>query len=56
MTGLAQPDGQPRRALDTSPAAALFGFRAQTDFRERLRRTIHWYEAALPNAARRRTR
>jgi len=40
-----KPDGQPRRALDTSRAAALFGFRARTDFIEGLRRTIEWYRA-----------
>jgi len=28
-----QPDGQPRRMLDTSRALAAFGFKAQTDFR-----------------------
>jgi GDP-L-fucose synthase len=38
-----KPDGQPRRALDTSRAAELFGFRAQTDFSEGLKRTIEWY-------------
>jgi GDP-L-fucose synthase len=38
-----KPDGQPRRALDTSRAEELFGFRAQTDFIEGLRRTIEWY-------------
>jgi GDP-L-fucose synthase len=37
------PDGQPRRCLDTSRAAQAFGFRARTDFREGLRRTIAWY-------------
>ena len=40
-----KPDGQPRRALDTSRAAKLFGFRARTDFREGLRRTIEWYRS-----------
>jgi GDP-L-fucose synthase len=45
-----QPNGQPRRCLDTSRAEALFGFRAQTPFEEGLRRTIEWYEAALQNA------
>jgi GDP-L-fucose synthase len=35
--------GQPRRCLDTSRAWELFGFQAQTDFREGLRRTIEWY-------------
>jgi GDP-L-fucose synthase len=37
-----QPDGQPRRSLDTSRAAA-FGFQAQMDFEEGLRRTIEWW-------------
>jgi GDP-L-fucose synthase len=41
-----QPNGQPRRCLDTSRAEALFGFRARTPFEEGLRRTIEWYEAA----------
>jgi len=38
-----KPNGQPRRSLDTSRAAELFGFRSRTDFREGLRRTIEWY-------------
>jgi GDP-L-fucose synthase len=38
-----KPDGQPRRGLDTSRAEEYFGFRARTDFREGLRRTIAWY-------------
>jgi len=38
-----QPDGQPRRSLDTSRAEALFGFRAHTSFKEGLARTIAWY-------------
>ncbi|RMI17557.1 MAG: GDP-L-fucose synthase, partial [Calditrichaeota bacterium] len=33
------------RSLDTSRAWQEFGFRAQTDFREGLRRTIEWYLA-----------
>jgi GDP-L-fucose synthase len=37
------PNGQPRRCLDTSRAAERFGFRATTDFREGLARTIEWY-------------
>ncbi len=41
-----KPDGQPRRMLDTTRAAELFGFRAATDFREGLKRTIEWYERA----------
>ena len=37
-----KPDGQPRRCLDVSRAAAEFGFRATMDFNEGLRRTIAW--------------
>ena len=39
-----KPDGQPRRSSDTSKARTRFGFRAQTQFEERLRRTIDWYK------------
>jgi GDP-L-fucose synthase len=39
----AQPDGQPRRCLDTSRAFAEFGWRANTAFDEGLRKTIDWY-------------
>jgi GDP-L-fucose synthase len=39
-----KPDGQPRRALDTSRARERFGFEAATGFEEGLRRTIEWYE------------
>jgi len=38
-----KPDGQPRRALDTSRARDLFGFTAGTSFDDGLRRTIEWY-------------
>jgi GDP-L-fucose synthase len=38
-----KPDGQPRRALDTSRARDWFGFEARTPFDEGLRRTIEWY-------------
>jgi len=38
-----KPDGQPRRCLDVSRAEHEFGFRAQTDFRAGLRKTIEWY-------------
>jgi len=41
-----QPNGQPRRCLDTSKAEREFGFRAQKDFREGLRETIDWYRGA----------
>jgi GDP-L-fucose synthase len=39
-----KPDGQPRRALDTSRAAQEFGFKANTPFRDGLARTIAWYQ------------
>jgi GDP-L-fucose synthase len=45
------PDGQPRRCLDTTRAAAYFGFRASTPFDEGLRRTIEWYRNATASAA-----
>jgi GDP-L-fucose synthase len=38
-----KPNGQPRRKLDTSRAKAFFGFEAQMNFEEGLRRTIEWY-------------
>ena len=40
-----KPDGQPRRALDTSRAREAFGFTAGTSFEEGLRTTVAWYEA-----------
>jgi GDP-L-fucose synthase len=39
-----QPNGQPRRALDTSRAAQYFGFRAHTGFEQGLRETVAWYQ------------
>jgi GDP-L-fucose synthase len=38
-----QPDGQPRRRLDTSRAEREFGFRAQIGFDEGLKQAIEWY-------------
>ena len=38
-----KPNGQPRRSLDTTRAANLFGFTARTPFREGLARTVDWY-------------
>jgi len=38
-----QPDGQPRRSLDTARAESLFGFRAAVGLEEGLARTIAWY-------------
>jgi GDP-L-fucose synthase len=43
------PNGQSRRCLDVSRAEASFGFRATTDFREGLARTIAWYRRSLTN-------
>jgi GDP-L-fucose synthase len=40
-----QPNGQPRRKLDTTRAEREFGFRSRTGFREGLQRTVEWYEA-----------
>jgi len=40
---VSKPDGQPRRALDTSRARSLFGFEARTPFESGLRETIAWY-------------
>jgi GDP-L-fucose synthase len=40
-----QPNGQPRRMLDVSRAAELFGFRATTSMDEGLTKTIAWYRA-----------
>jgi len=39
-----QPDGQPRRCLDTTRARQEFGFEAKTSFEAGLKRTIAWYE------------
>ena len=47
-----KPNGQPRRALDTSRAREKFGFDAATSFEDGLRRTIEWYEASVGAAAR----
>ena len=40
---VAQPNGQPRRRLDTTRATAEFGFEAAVSFEEGLRRTVDWY-------------
>ncbi|MCA9290451.1 MAG: GDP-L-fucose synthase [Phycisphaerales bacterium] len=41
-----KPDGQPRRCLDTTRAAARLDWRAAVDFEDGLRRTIEWYRAS----------
>ena len=39
-----KPNGQPRRALDTSRATREFDFVAKVGLREGIKRTIDWYE------------
>jgi GDP-L-fucose synthase len=43
-----RPNGQPRRSLDVTRAERRFGFRARTDFREGLARTVDWYRKRRP--------
>jgi GDP-L-fucose synthase len=38
-----QPNGQPRRCLDTNRAKEKFGFVAQVEFKQGLKNTIDWY-------------
>jgi GDP-L-fucose synthase len=38
-----QPDGQPRRHVDTTRAHERFGWAARTDFATGLRATVEWY-------------
>ena len=38
-----QPNGQPRRCLDTTKAKEAFGFTAQVELRQGLKNTIEWY-------------
>lgn len=40
----ARPNGQPRRALDTSRALAKFGFAARTPLADGLASTVEWYD------------
>jgi GDP-L-fucose synthase len=40
-----QPDGQPRRCLDTSRAVEAFAFRAKTPLEAGLAKTIEWYRS-----------
>jgi GDP-L-fucose synthase len=39
-----KPNGQPRRALDTSRSERFFGFKASTSFEDGLQQTVQWYE------------
>jgi GDP-L-fucose synthase len=43
-----QPNGQPRRGLDTTRADKYFGFRAQTTLEAGLQKTIDWYKENRP--------
>ena len=52
---VSRPDGQPRRSVDAARARELFGFRARTDFRTGLARTIEWYRSHRVEAESRRT-
>jgi GDP-L-fucose synthase len=46
-----KPDGQPRRALDTTRAREAFGFSAGTSFEKGLEQTIRWYESTREAAS-----
>ncbi|HCK67590.1 MAG TPA: GDP-fucose synthetase, partial [Anaerolineae bacterium] len=39
-----KPNGQPRRGLDVSRAKELFGWSAQVQFEEGLKKTIEWFK------------
>lgn len=41
-----KPDGQPRRALDTSRAEKLFGFLAEMPLEKGIRNAVDWYREA----------
>ena len=45
-----KPNGQPRRSLDVSRAERSFGFQAETNFEQGLRRTVDWWEAQPSDA------
>lgn len=40
-----KPNGQPRRKLDVSRARDFFGFEAEMQFDEGIRRTVEWWDA-----------
>lgn len=45
-----RPNGQPRRALDTSRAKERFGFEAEVGLDEGLKRTVDWYRSVRKEA------
>lgn len=45
---VSQPDGQPRRKIDTSRAEEGFNFKSTVDFRTGLKKTITWFEKHYP--------
>ena len=47
-----QPDGQPRRCLDTTRAKATIGFEATTTLDRGLAETVDWYHAHLAASTR----
>jgi GDP-L-fucose synthase len=47
-----QPDGQPRRKLDTSRALEAFGWHSTTSFRDGLQATVDWYRGVRPPVGR----
>ena len=46
-----KPNGQPRRGLDTSRAADLFGFTAKTKLAQGLKETVDWYRSTTEKVA-----
>lgn len=42
---VSQPDGQPKRRLDTKKAKKEFGFKAKVSLKEGLKKTIDWYRS-----------
>jgi GDP-L-fucose synthase len=44
-----QPNGQPRRCLDTTRARDYLGFQAQCGFREGIAKTVEWFMSHRPN-------
>jgi nucleoside-diphosphate-sugar epimerase len=43
-----KPDGQPRRMLDNDKATKEFSFKAKTDLKTGLARTVEWFKNNRP--------